>query len=39
MRDGTVLYLRPVLPGDNERTARGPVEFSDETALIAASNR
>ena len=31
MRDGTVLYLRPVLPGDNERTARGPVEFSDET--------
>lgn len=31
MRDGSVLYLRPVLPGDNERTARGPVEFSDET--------
>lgn len=31
MRDGTVLYLRPVLPGDNERTANGPVEFSGET--------
>ena len=23
--------LRPVLPGDNERTAHGPVEFSSET--------
>lgn len=31
MRDGTVLYLRPVLPGDNERTTNGPVEFSGET--------
>jgi protein lysine acetyltransferase len=31
MRDGTVLHLRPVLPGDNERTANGPVEFSGET--------
>ncbi|MCV7212073.1 GNAT family N-acetyltransferase [Mycolicibacterium canariasense] len=31
MRDGTVLYLRPVLPGDNERTIHGPVEFSSET--------
>lgn len=31
MRDSTVLYLRPVLPGDNERTANGPVEFSGET--------
>lgn len=31
MRDGTVLYLRPVLPGDVERTAEGPVEFSKET--------
>lgn len=31
MADGTVLYLRPVLPGDNERTANGPVEFSGET--------
>lgn len=31
MRDGTVLYLRPVLPGDSERTANGPVEFSGET--------
>ena len=31
MDDGTELYLRPVLPGDNERTANGPVEFSSET--------
>ncbi|MGD9619761.1 MAG: GNAT family N-acetyltransferase [Mycolicibacterium sp.] len=31
MRDGTVLCLRPVLPGDSERTANGPVEFSSET--------
>ncbi|CAN3130547.1 GNAT family N-acetyltransferase [Mycobacterium sp. smrl_JER01] len=31
MRDGSVLYLRPVLPGDVERTANGPVEFSNET--------
>lgn len=31
MRDGTVLYLRPVLPGDVERTVGGPVEFSSET--------
>jgi CRP-like cAMP-binding protein len=31
MRDGSVLYLRPVLPGDNERTADGPVVFSGET--------
>jgi protein lysine acetyltransferase len=31
MRDGTVLYLRPVLPGDNARTAGGPVEFSSDT--------
>ncbi len=31
MRDGTELHLRPVLPGDNERTAHGPVEFSGET--------
>jgi CRP-like cAMP-binding protein len=31
VRDGTELYLRPVLPGDNERTANGPVEFSSET--------
>lgn len=31
MRDGTELYLRPVLPGDVERTANGPVEFSTET--------
>ena len=29
--DGTVLYLRPVLPGDNERTVNGPIEFSGET--------
>ena len=31
VRDGTVLYLRPVLPGDNARTTRGPVQFSSET--------
>ena len=31
LRDGTELQLRPVLPGDNERTAHGPVEFSSET--------
>ncbi|MFV9633134.1 GNAT family N-acetyltransferase [Mycobacterium neumannii] len=31
MRDGTELFLRPVLPGDNERTSKGPVEFSSET--------
>jgi protein lysine acetyltransferase len=31
VRDGSSLYLRPVLPGDIERTAKGPVEFSGET--------
>jgi protein lysine acetyltransferase len=31
LRDGTELHLRPVLPGDNERTAHGPVEFSSDT--------
>ena len=31
MRDGTQLHLRPALPGDNERTTHGPVEFSSET--------
>ena len=31
MRDGSVLHLRPVLPGDNERTVHGPVQFSSET--------
>ncbi|ULE31291.1 GNAT family N-acetyltransferase [Mycobacterium sp. IDR2000157661] len=31
LRDGTQLSLRPVLPGDNARTASGPVEFSSET--------
>jgi CRP-like cAMP-binding protein len=31
LRDHTELYLRPVLPGDNERTAHGPVLFSSET--------
>ncbi len=31
VRDGTTLYLRPVLPGDSERTIHGPVEFSGET--------
>lgn len=29
--DGAELFLRPVLPGDNERTINGPVEFSSET--------
>lgn len=31
VRDGTELLLRPVLPGDIERTARGHVQFSRET--------
>ena len=31
LRDGGVLHLRPVLPGDRQRTAEGPVEFSSET--------
>ncbi|HEX5143596.1 MAG TPA: GNAT family N-acetyltransferase, partial [Mycobacterium sp.] len=31
LRDGTRLFLRPVLPGDNARTAQGHVEFSTET--------
>jgi protein lysine acetyltransferase len=31
LRDGSVYYLRPVLPGDSERTTNGPVEFSSET--------
>lgn len=31
IRDGTTLFLRPVLPGDNERTANSPVEYSSET--------
>lgn len=31
VRDGSVFHLRPVLPGDNERTTNGPVEFSGET--------
>jgi CRP-like cAMP-binding protein len=31
LRDGTELYLRPVLPGDNERATSGAVEFSSET--------
>jgi CRP-like cAMP-binding protein len=31
MRDGSWYYLRPVLPGDSERTTNGPVEFSGET--------
>lgn len=29
--DGVPLYLRPVLPADNERTIHGPIEFSGET--------
>ncbi|HEY6574637.1 MAG TPA: GNAT family N-acetyltransferase, partial [Mycobacterium sp.] len=31
LRDDTQLYLRPVLPGDNERTVPGPVLVSEET--------
>ena len=31
LADGTELTLRPVLPGDNERIARGQVEYSRET--------
>ncbi len=31
VRDGTELLLRPVLPGDDERTVHGQVEFSGET--------
>lgn len=31
VRDGTDLLLRPVLPGDRERTVHGHVQFSSET--------
>jgi CRP-like cAMP-binding protein len=31
VRDGTELLLRPVLPGDSERTMQGYVRFSSET--------
>lgn len=31
VRDGSTFFLRPVLPGDNERTVHGPVQFSSET--------
>jgi len=31
IRDGTELLLRPVLPGDSERTLKGHVWFSQET--------
>jgi protein lysine acetyltransferase len=31
VRDGTQLLLRPVLPGDRERTVHGHVHFSSET--------
>jgi protein lysine acetyltransferase len=31
VRDGSEFFLRPVLPGDNERTVHGPVQFSSET--------
>ena len=31
LADGSELDLRPVLPGDNQRITRGPVEFSSET--------
>ncbi|MCV7352081.1 GNAT family N-acetyltransferase [Mycobacterium parmense] len=31
VRDGTRLLLRPVLPGDSERTVHGHIQFSSET--------
>lgn len=31
MRDGSQLMLRPVLPGDSERTVHGHIHFSSET--------
>ena len=31
VRDGTALMLRPVLPGDTERTVHGHIQFSSET--------
>lgn len=31
MRDGTRLLLRPVLPGDDQRTVHGHIRFSSET--------
>lgn len=31
VRDGTHLLLRPVLPGDSERTIHGHIQFSSET--------
>lgn len=31
LRDGSRMYLRPVLPGDNPRVRKGPVHFSTET--------
>lgn len=31
LRDGTELMLRPVLPGDSQRTVHGHVHFSNET--------
>jgi protein lysine acetyltransferase len=31
VRDGTQLMLRPVLPGDDERTVHGHIQFSKET--------
>ena len=31
LSDGTQLFLRPVLPGDRERTVHGHVHFSSET--------
>lgn len=34
LRDGTHLMLRPVLPGDTERSLRGHVRFSRETLYL-----
>ncbi len=38
LRDGSELYLRPVLPGDNERTVHGPVLFSERDVLPPISD-
>lgn len=37
--DGGELILRPVLPGDNERVAKGPVEFSRRLCTGASCHR
>ena len=34
VRNSTLLMLRPVLPGDDERTAHGHIQFSSETLYL-----